>query len=154
MAGQPAAETRRTQAPGGQPGSDQGAGPSSERSTASLAKDVVTGTQSLVRHELQLAQAELMEGLSAKGQAAGMAGAAGMLGLFVVGFLGLAGGAALDLVLPTWAAWLIVAGVFLVLLAILLLVARSKAGSASLSPVKSKARLQEDVTWAKTLMKR
>lgn len=146
MAGQPAAGTRRTQAPGAEPGS--------ERSTASLVKDVVTGTQTLVRHELQLAQAELMEGLTAKGQAAGAAGAAGMVGLYVVGFLGLAGGAALGLVLPAWAAWLIVAGVFLVLLIGLLLFARSRARSASLSPEKSKARVQEDVTWAKTLMKR
>ena len=139
----------------GQPASGEvarGSGP--ERSTAGLVKDVVGGTQSLVRYELQLARAELMEGLTAKGQAAGLAGAAGMLGLFVVGFLGLAGGAALDLVLPTWAAWLIVAGVFLLLLATLLMVARSRARSAPLPPQKTKARLQEDVAWAKTLTRR
>lgn len=141
MAGQPASGgVRRTSDP--------------DRATASVVKDIVGGTQTLVRQELKLAQAELMEGLSAKGQAAGLAGAAGMLGLFVIGFLGLAGGAALSLVLPAWAAWLIVAGAFLLLLVILLLVARSKAGSAPLSPEKSKARFQEDVAWAKTLTRR
>ena len=141
MAGQPASGgVRRTSDP--------------NRPTASVVKDVVGGTQTLVRQELQLAQAELMEGLAAKGKAAGFAGAAGMLGLFVIGFLGLAGGAALTLVLPAWAAWLIVAGAFLLLLVILLLVARAQAGSAPLSPQKSKARLQEDVAWAKTLIRR
>ena len=125
-----------------------------ERATASIVKDVVGGTQTLVRQELQLAQAELMEGLQAKGQAAGMAGAAGMLGLYVVGFLGLAGGAALSQVLAPWIAWLIVAGVFLLLLVVLLLMARSRANRAPLGAEKSKARMQEDVAWAKTLIRR
>ncbi len=124
------------------------------KATATLVKDIVSGTQSLVRGELELARLELMEGLQAKGQAAGAAGAAGMLGLYVLGFLGLAGGAALSLVLPTWAAWLIVAGVFLLLVVVLLLVARSASNRAPLSPVKTKARVQEDVAWAKTLTRR
>ena len=124
------------------------------RPTAALVKDVLTGTQGLVRGELELARLELMEGLQAKGQAAGAAGAAGMLGLYVLGFLGLAGGAALTRVVPDWAAWLIVAGVFLVLLVALLLVARARARSAPLSPQKTKARVQEDLAWAKTLIRR
>lgn len=125
-----------------------------DRGTASLVKDIVGGTQSLVRGELTLARLELMAGLQAKAQAAGAAGAAGMLGLYVLGFLGLAGGAALSLVMPAWAAWLVVAGVFLVILVGLLLFARSRSNSASLSPDRTKARLQEDVAWAKTLTRR
>lgn len=144
--------------PSGAPASARAAGSTQTndgtRGTAALVKDVLGGTQSLVRHELSLAQAELMEGLSAKGQAAGAAAAAGMLGLYVLGFLGLAGGAALALVLPDWAAWLIVAGVFLLILVVLLLFARKRAASASLSPVKTKARVQEDLAWAKTLTRR
>lgn len=126
----------------------------SERPTAMLVKDIVGGTQSLVRQELALARLEMMEGLQAKGQAAGAAGAAGMLGLYVLGFLGLAGGAALGQVLATWLAWLIVAGVFLLLLVVLLLFAKARSGKASLSPDRTKARLQEDVAWAKTLIRR
>lgn len=132
----------------------RGPTPSNTRATAELVKDVISGTQSLVRLELDLARAELMEGLAAKGQAAGAAAAAGMLGLYVLGFLGLAGGAALAIVLPTWAAWLIVAGVFLVILVGLLLFAKKRASSASLSPVRTKERVQEDVAWAKTLTRR
>ena len=138
----------------GNPPPARGSDPGSDRGTGALVKDIVGGTQSLVRGELDLARLELMEGLQAKGQAAGMAGAAGMLGLYVLGFLGLAGGAALSLVLPDWAAWLIVAGVFLLMVVVLLLVARSTAGRASLSPERTKARVQEDVAWAKTLIRR
>lgn len=125
-----------------------------ERPTALIVKDIVGGTQTLVRQELELARLELMEGLTTKGQAAGAAGAAGMLGLYVVGFLGLAGGAALSTAMATWAAWLIVAGVFLVLLIGLLLFARGRARKAPITPEKTRARLQEDVTWVKTLMRR
>lgn len=128
--------------------------PGEGKGTGALVKDIIGGTQSLVRGELELAKLELMEGLQAKGQAAGMAGAAGMLGLYVLGFLGLAGGAALSLVVPTWAAWLIVAGVFLLLLVVLLLMARSAARRAPLSAERTKARVQEDVAWAKTLTRR
>ncbi len=149
MAGQP---TSGAPAASRDPG--RGSAPSNTRATAELVKDVISGTQSLVKHELDLAKAELMEGLSAKGQAAGAAGAAGMLGLYVLGFLGLAGGAALAIVLPAWAAWLIVAGVFLVILIGLLLFARKRSASASLSPVRTKTRVQEDVAWAKTLTRR
>jgi hypothetical protein len=124
------------------------------KATAALVKDVLGGTQSLVRGELELARLELMEGLQAKGQAAGAAGAAGMLGLYVLGFLGLAGGAALALVLPTWAAWLIVAGVFLIILLGLLLFAKKRSASASLSPIRTKQRVKEDVAWARTLTRR
>ena len=132
----------------------RGSAPDEGKGTGALVKDIVGGTQSLVRGELELAKLEILEGLQAKGQAAGMAGAAGMLGLYVLGFLGLAGGAALTLVVPAWAAWLIVAGVFLLLLVVLLLMARSTARRAPLAPERTKARVQEDVAWAKTLTRR
>lgn len=135
--------------PAGSAGSTEGS-----RATAALVKDIVGGTQSLVRGELELARLELMEGLSAKGQAAGAAGAAGMLGLYVLGFLGLAGGAALSTVVAAWLAWLIVAGVFLLLVVALLLFARARANSAPLGIDRTKARVQEDLAWAKTLTRR
>jgi hypothetical protein len=95
-----------------------------------------------------------MDGASKMGQAAGAGGFAGVLGLYVVGFLGLAAGFGLAEVMPTWAAFLIVAGVFVVLLVGALLFARSRATSAPLPPEKTKARLQEDVAWAKQLIRR
>lgn len=124
------------------------------RSTAELVKDVLAGTQTMVRKELELARLELMEGVAAKGQAAGAGAAAGVLGLYVVGFLGLAGGAALTQVVAAWLAWLIVAGVFLLLAAVAGLAARARARSAPLGVDKTKTSIEEDVAWAKTLIRR
>lgn len=124
------------------------------RATAMIVKDVVTGTQTLVRQELELARLEMLEGLGAYGQAAGLGGAAGVVGLYVLGFLGLAGGFALSEVMATWLAFLVVAGVFLLLLVILLLVARSRANAGSLDPVRTKESLNKDLAWAKRLLKR
>jgi hypothetical protein len=66
----------------------------------------------------------------------------------------MAGGAALSLVLPAWAAWLIVAGVFLLFLVIFLLVARSRMRAAPLVPQQAITRAKEDLSWAKTLTRR
>ena len=123
------------------------------RATAVLVKDVVAGTQTLVRKELELARLEMMEGLSAYGQAAGMGGAAGVVGLYVLGFLGLAAGYGLGEVLPLWAAFLIVAGVFLLILMGLALTARRKVEQGSLSPVQTKLSIEKDLAWAKRLKK-
>lgn len=128
--------------------------PDDPRGTAAVVKDVVTGTQTLVRKELELARLEMMEGLAAYAQAAGLGGAAGMLGLYVLGFLGLAGGFALSEVMAPWAAFLIVAGAFLLLLVILLLVARSRARAGSLSPARTIDSINKDVLWAKRLLRR
>lgn len=128
--------------------------PGDARPTATVVKDIVVGTQTLVRQELELARLELIEGLATKGQAAGLAGAAGMLGLYVVGFLGLAAGAGLSLVMPAWAAWLVVAGALLLVMVVLLLVARSRATAAPIAPERTIQRVQEDVAWVRTLTRR
>ncbi len=69
----------------------------------------------LVRDELQLALAELQEKGKRAGIGAGLAGAAGVIALFGLGAVMIAVIAALALVLPVWAAALIVGGVLLVL---------------------------------------
>jgi hypothetical protein len=124
------------------------------RATAVLVKDVVAGTQTLVRKELELARLEMMEGLGAYAQAAGLGAAAGVIALYVLGFLGLAGGFALAQVVASWLAFLIVAGTFLLLLVILLLVARSRAKAGSISPVQAKDSINKDLAWAKRLLRR
>jgi len=124
------------------------------RATAVIVKDVVTGTQTLVRKELELARLEMMEGIGAYAQAAGLGVAAGVLALYVLGFLGLAGGFALAQVVATWLAFLIVAGAFLLLLVALLLVARSRAKAGSVSPVQAKDSINKDMAWAKRLLRR
>ena len=73
----------------------------------------------LVRDELRLALAELKQKGKRAGIGAGLPGAAGMISLFGLGALVVAMIAALALVLPVWAAALIVGGVLLVLAGLL-----------------------------------
>jgi hypothetical protein len=91
----------------------------------------------------------------AKVKGAAAFGAAGAIGLFALGFLGMAGAWALDLVLPTWAAFLIVGGVFLLIAGVAALVGRSKmSGGPSIAPEKTKQTVKEDVAWAKAALRR
>ncbi len=75
----------------------------------------------LVRDELQLALAELKQKGKWAGIGAGLTGAAGLIALFGLGALVIAVIAALALVLPVWAAALIVGGVLLLLAGVLAL---------------------------------
>lgn len=75
----------------------------------------------LVRDELRLAQAELKQKGKRAGTGAGLAGGAGVLALFGVGALVTAAIAALAMVLPLWAAALVVGGAVLLLAGLLAL---------------------------------
>ena len=68
----------------------------------------------LVRSEIRLAQAELTQKGKRAGLGIGMFSAAGLLAFFAFGVLIATAIIALDLVLPLWAASLIVAGVLLI----------------------------------------
>ncbi len=87
-----------------------------QRSVAELVNDLSTQTSSLVRNELWLARAEMQAKGKRFGLGAGMAGAAGVIALFATGVLIAAAVLALALVLPAWAAALVV-GVALLLFA-------------------------------------
>lgn len=122
------------------------------RSTPDLVKDLITQTQTLVREEVELAKLEIQSNLQDKAIGGGMFGGIAVLALYLVGFLGLAAGAGLTRVVPDWAAWLIVAGIFLLLIVVLAVVGRSKLQGA-IAPETSQ-RVKEDVAWAKQTFKR
>ena len=84
-------------------------------SVSELMQRLSQQTATLVRQEMRLAQAELKEKGKRAGIGAGVAGAAGVIALFGLGALLVAVTAALALVLPVWAAALIVGGVLLLL---------------------------------------
>jgi len=82
-------------------------------------KQVAERTSSIVRLELELAALELKRKVFALGLGIGFAvAAAGML-VFMAAFVYAAIAAALALVMPTWAALLVVAGILLLLAALL-----------------------------------
>ena len=81
-------------------------------------------TSRLVRDELKLAQQEMRESLRHAGRGAGLISAAGLLAFLGAATLIAAAVAALSLVLPVWAAALIVGVVLLAAAAVAALVSR------------------------------
>ena len=131
------------------PPSTNGAG-----GTGPLLRSIAADISTLVSKQIELAKQEIGEMVGTRAKAVGVFGAAAVLGLFVIGFLGLAGAEALDLVLPRWAAMLIVAGVFALLAAVAIVVARGWLRSSASKPELTQESLKEDVRWAKQQLKR
>jgi MFS family permease len=124
------------------------------RGTGPLIRSIASDISLLVTKQIELAKQEIGEMVGARAKAIAVIGFAAVLGLFVVGFLGMAGAEALDEALPRWAAMLIVAGVFALLAAIAIALARSWLRSGADSPELTKTTLKEDVRWAKQQLKR
>jgi MFS family permease len=128
--------------------------PNGERGTAPLLRSIAADISTLVTKQVELAKQEIGEMVGTRAKAFGVFGAAAVIGLFVIGFLGMAGAEALDLVLPRWAAMLIMAGVFAVLAAVAIVLARGWLRSGASKPELTKESLKEDVRWAKQQLKR
>ena len=124
------------------------------RSTMELVKDIAADTSSLVRKEVELAKQEVLEAITARLKAAGAMAAAGVFGLFMVGFLALAAAAALDIILPTWLAALIVAGGFAVIAGPAVLFGLRRMKAPPLAPEETVRTVKEDVEWARAQLKR
>lgn len=99
--------------------------PGGEPSLGQLVGRMTETMSTLVRDEIQLAQAQLAEKGKAVGAGAALLAVAGVFGLFGLGWLLHALYLALDLALPGWAAALIVAGVVLVVAAVAALVGKA-----------------------------
>ncbi|MGH2679586.1 MAG: phage holin family protein [Actinomycetota bacterium] len=125
-----------------------------DRGTGPLIRSIASDLSLLVTKQIELGKQELGEMVGARARAVGVFGAAAVLGLFAIGFLGWTGAEALDLVLPRWAAMLIVAAVFGILAAIAIVVARSSLRSSAANAALTKTTLKEDVRWAKQQLKR
>jgi hypothetical protein len=123
----------------------------SEASAADLVKQLTEQTSRLVRHEVELAKAELAIKGKRAGIGAGMFGAAGVLGLFAGGALVAAAIAALALAVATWLAALIIAVVLAAAAGVAALMGKQKVQQA-LPPVPqdSVESVKEDVQWTKT----
>jgi nitrate/nitrite transporter NarK len=133
QAGEPAASSRTPDASPGQ-----------------LASEVAKDMSTLVRQEVALAKAELQQEAKTAGVAAGALGGAGFAGYFVLVFLSLALMYALDSVMPTGWAALIVAAVWGVAAAVLAVLGRKKLKDFNPKPERTIETVKEDVQWAKT----
>ncbi len=134
----------------GSPRRGGGSGPSSPTDAIT---NIVGHFKDLVSQEIALLKTQLSEAAAYFGKAAAAGGAAAVLALYMVGFFGVAGAMGLKRVVPDWAAWLIVGGVFLVLTAVAGLIARSQATKGSEAPSVATDKIKEDVAWAKQQIK-
>ena len=89
-------------------------------------KQVAERTSSIVRLELELAALELKRKVVSLGLGIAFANGAAVMLVFMVAFVYAAIGAALTLVMPTWAALLVVAGILLLKVAVLGLLALNR----------------------------
>ena len=125
-----------------------------ETGTGPLLRSIAADISTLVSKQIELAKQEIAEMAGARAKAVGVFVAAAVLGLFVIGFLGITGAEALDLILPRWASMLIVAGVFALLAGVAIVLARGWFRSTGSKPELTQESLKEDVRWAKQQLKR
>lgn len=100
--------------------------PPAQQSTSELVLRATEQVTKLVRDELALARAELMEKGKHAGLGAGFFGGGGVLALYGVGVLIAAAVLLLDLALPAWVAALVVAVLLFVVAGILALIGRKQ----------------------------
>lgn len=118
-----------------------------------VVSSIVDGVRTLIRKQVELAKVEAGEAVAVRARGVGMMGAAAVLGLFALGFVAASGSAALDIVLPAWAAHLIVAAVFVVIASALVLAGRRAIRTAP-TPERTQETLKEDARWVKRQLAR
>lgn len=117
------------------------------------ARSVAEDASALVRAEIDLAKAELAASVGAKATGAGLLTGAGVMGWLGLQGLLVAAGFALALVVPGWAAALIVSVVLLAIGGVLAAIGKAKIAT----PVNldtTKRNVQEDLAWTKSHLTR
>ena len=121
-----------------------------DRSLSDLARQLSMQTTELVRHEVELAKAELRDKGKRAGVGAGMFGSAGALGVYALGALTAAIIAGIAEALPVWASALIVAALYGAVAGILALRGKSKVQQATPPmPEQTVQSVKEDVRYTK-----
>jgi hypothetical protein len=122
------------------------------RSIPEILQDVLTNIQDIVRGEVRLAKAELGEELNRARAGGLLIGVGALAAIFSTVFLLLACVYALSLVMPSWAAALLVAAAVGVTGAVTLGLGLKRFKTIQAAP-KTAASLKENVRWAKQLTK-
>lgn len=116
---------------------------------------VVADLALIVRHEFELAKQELGEKVKAAGLGAGMLSGAALTGFMTLACLTVLIAVLLSIVVPSWAAVLIVTVVWGAATAALATIGKKKVEAASpFIPERTIADLKEDVAWARRRGKR
>ena len=128
---------------------DEGATRSGDRSIRQILQDIVNHVSDIIRSEVRLAKTEVRQDVAHFGKAGTWIGAAGVSALYAVGFILLSVVYALQEVMPSWLAALLVGVAVGIVAAILYLKGRKTLAQASLRPDKTIQTLEDNVTWFK-----
>jgi uncharacterized membrane protein YqjE len=120
-----------------------------EQSLGELLSEMATEMGQLVRQEVALAKAEAKEEASKLSKGAGMLGAAGAATWFVLLFLSVAAAHALDEIMNSAIAYLVVAAVWLVAAIVLAVRGRQQVRRARAMPITVET-IKEDMQWRPT----
>lgn len=123
-------------------------GPKPTIGAGAAARAVAEDVSALVRAEMELAKAEIAKATGEKASGAGLLVGAGIAGWLALQGLLVAAGLGLALVLPGWAAALIVSAALLVVCLVLGLVGKRKVAT-PVSLDLTKRNVEEDLTWTK-----
>lgn len=121
----------------------------SDRSVGELIGEVTSGLSTLLRQELELAKVEAKAEATKAGKGAGMLAGAGVAGHLTLVFLTLTVMFALDNVMGTGWAALVVTLVWAVVAAVLASVGRKKLKTVNPKPEQTVQSLKEDAQWAR-----
>ncbi|MEO3757580.1 phage holin family protein [Mycobacterium sp. B14F4] len=119
--------------------------PSADASIGELMSQLSTQTSRLIRDELRLAQKEFQESARHAGIGAGLFSVAGLLAFFGAATFIAAAVAALSLVLPVWAAALIVGAVLFITAGIAALIGRNQAREATPAAPRTVETVKADI---------
>jgi uncharacterized membrane protein YqjE len=119
------------------------------RSTRELLTEIIRDIQDIIRSELRLAKTEFKEEGAKAGKAAGMFGAAGLLGFYGVGLVLAMCVVLLAAAMPLWSALLIMALVTLAGGGICFAAAMTRWRQIHPMPEKTVATIKDDIQWAK-----
>jgi len=120
-----------------------------EASTGELISRLTEQTSTLIRDEMRLAQAELSAKAKHAGVGLGMFGAGGLFALLAAGSAVATAILALALVLPAWAAALIVTVVLAIVAAVAALLGKKQVAQATPTPERTVANVKHDVETVK-----
>ncbi len=123
--------------------------PKVEKPLSELISDLTTDLGTLIRKELELAKVETKQEIQRTAKAGAMFGAAGFAGYMALVLLSFAIAFLLDLVMPTWLAFLIVAVVYAIVAAVLFFQGRERAKRIHPVPEQTVESVKEDMEWLK-----
>jgi uncharacterized membrane protein YqjE len=127
--------------------------PSPDQSLSQLISRTSSDLATLFRKEVELAKIEIRDDVRHTAKAGSMFGAAGFAGYLAAVLASLAVVFALDLAMPLWAAFLIVAVLFALVGFVLFRQARTRMSEFTLGPEQTIETIKEDIEWAKARSK-